>query len=256
MPKKFTGANSKVAAANEKKAAVKAEKDSKTRKEKEAQVASSWQEGAKDNSKQKEADAKRAEKDARRREAQLQLEAEAKEIARAQAAKTGPPKLAPKKKATPVAASTPSFDDAIASAAPSAAARVVVDSHEPIESFAAHNIDDALDLIDAVAAPDDDDHKALVSRHAAMASLIDRHPERRAKAAFHAYQEREVERIKQENPGLRLMQVRDLVWKAWQKSPENPLNQSLVAHNATQADVKDVLKTQKKALKDRLRVED
>ncbi|KAJ2056195.1 hypothetical protein GGI17_006321 [Coemansia sp. S146] len=244
MPKKFTGANSKVTAAAEKKAAAQAEKDSKTRKEKEAQVAGTWREGAKDMTKQKEADAKRAEKEARRREAQLQLEAEAKEIARSQAAKTAPPKLAPKKKPT---ATTPSFDDA-----PSAPAPVVVQSDEPVESFAAHNIDDALDLIQAVAAPDDD--KAPVSRHAATAALIDRHPERRARAAYHIYEEREIDRLKAENPGLRLTQIKDLIYKAWQKSPENPLNQSQVAHNASQAEVSAVIKSQKKALKDRLRV--
>ncbi|KAJ2487834.1 hypothetical protein IWW37_005094 [Coemansia sp. RSA 2050] len=243
MPKKFTGANSKVTAAAEKKAAAQAEKDAKARKEKEAQVASSWREGAKDNSKQKEAEAKRAEKEARRREAQLQLEAETKEIARSQAAKTAPPKLAPKKKP---ATTTPSFDDA------PAPPPVVVQSGEPIESFAAHNIDDALDLIQAVAAPDDD--KAPVSRHTATAALIDRHPERRARAAYHLYEEREIERLRTENPGLRLGQIKDLIYKAWQKSPENPLNQSQVAHNATQEEVDAVIKSQKKALKDRLRV--
>ncbi|KAJ2859370.1 hypothetical protein GGH94_006140 [Coemansia aciculifera] len=244
MPKKFTGANSKVTAAAEKKAAAQAEKDSKARKEKETQVAGSWREGAKDMTKQKEADAKRAEKEARRREAQLQLEAETKEIARSQAAKTAPPKLAPKKKP---AATTPSFDDA-----PSAPAPIVVQSDEPVESFAAHNIDDALDLIQAVAAPDDD--KAPVSRHAPTAALIDRHPERRARAAYHIYEEREIDRLKTENPGLRLTQIKDLIYKAWQKSPENPLNQSQVAHNASQDEVKAVIKSQKKALKDRLRV--
>ncbi|KAJ2766360.1 hypothetical protein GGI18_006016 [Coemansia linderi] len=233
-----------VTAAAEKKAAAQAEKDSKKSKEKEAQVASSWREGAKDNSKQQEAEAKRAEKEARRREAQLQLEAETKEIARSQAAKTAPPKLAPKKK--PAAPTTPSFDNALA---PPPA---VVQSGEPVESFAAHNIDDALDLIHAVAAPDDD--KAPVSRHAPAAALIDRHPERRARTAYHLYEEREIERLKAENPGLRLTQIKDLIYKAWQKSPENPLNQSQVAHNATQEEVKAVIKTQKKALKDRLRV--
>ncbi|KAJ2255028.1 hypothetical protein GGI13_001830 [Coemansia sp. RSA 455] len=246
MPKKFTGANSKVTAAAEKKAAAQAEKDTKTRKEKEAKEASTWRDGAKDNSKQQEADAKRAEKEARRREAQLQLEAETKEIARSQAAKTGPPKLAPKKK--PAAPTTPSFDSE-----PPAPAPIVVRSDEPVESFAAHNIDDALDLIQAVASPDDD-HNAPVSRHDATAAVIDRHPERRARAAYHVYEEREIDRLKSENPGLRLSQIKDLIFKAWQKSPENPLNQSQVAHNATQDEVKAVIKSQKKALKDRLRV--
>ncbi|KAJ2809869.1 hypothetical protein GGI24_007131, partial [Coemansia furcata] len=167
------------------------------------------------------------------------------ELARSQAAKTGPPKLAPKKK--PAAPTTPSFSDE-----PTPAPAVVVQSDEPIESFAAHNIDDALDLIHAMAAPEDD--KAPVSRHDAIAPLVDRHPERRARTAYHLYEEREIDRLKAENPGLRLTQIKDLIYKAWQKSPENPLNQAQIAHNASQAEVKAVIKTQKKALKDRLRV--
>lgn len=45
------------------------------------------------------------------------------------------------------------------------------------------------------------------------------------KAAWAAYQERELPLLKQDKPGLKLMQYKDMMWKAWQKSPENPLNQ-------------------------------
>eukprot|EP01103_Thecamoeba_quadrilineata_P016881 TRINITY_DN5789_c0_g1_i1.p1 TRINITY_DN5789_c0_g1~~TRINITY_DN5789_c0_g1_i1.p1 ORF type:complete len:226 (+),score=77.59 TRINITY_DN5789_c0_g1_i1:60-680(+) len=54
---------------------------------------------------------------------------------------------------------------------------------------------------------------------------VDIHPEKRLKAAFSAYEERNFTRIKKENPTLKYTQQKDLLWKEWQKSPENPLNQ-------------------------------
>lgn len=51
----------------------------------------------------------------------------------------------------------------------------------------------------------------------------DRYPERRARAAFAAYQERELARLKGDRPGLKLSQYKELVWRSWQKSPENPI---------------------------------
>ena len=51
----------------------------------------------------------------------------------------------------------------------------------------------------------------------------DRYPERRARAAFAAYQERELARLKSDRPGLKLSQYKELVWRSWQKAPENPI---------------------------------
>ncbi|KAH0462887.1 hypothetical protein IEQ34_007469 [Dendrobium chrysotoxum] len=55
----------------------------------------------------------------------------------------------------------------------------------------------------------------------------DRHPERRLKASFKAFEEAELARLKEEKPGLTLTQYRDMVWKLWKKSPDNPLNQQV-----------------------------
>lgn len=64
---------------------------------------------------------------------------------------------------------------------------------------------------------------------------IEKHPERRFKAALAAYEEREMPRFKSENPGLRLTQLKELIYKAFQKAPENPFNQAnILAYNATQ----------------------
>lgn len=38
-------------------------------------------------------------------------------------------------------------------------------------------------------------------------------------------QEREIPRMREENPGLKLSQIKERIFQAWQKSPENPMNQ-------------------------------
>lgn len=54
---------------------------------------------------------------------------------------------------------------------------------------------------------------------------VDIHPEKRMKAAYAAFEERELPRLKSENPNLRLSQLKQLLKKEWMKSPENPMNQ-------------------------------
>ena len=43
------------------------------------------------------------------------------------------------------------------------------------------------------------------------------------KAAYKEYEERELARVKEDQPGLKLSQYKEIVYKAWQKSPENPM---------------------------------
>ncbi|KAE8294051.1 Coiled-coil domain-containing protein 124 [Larimichthys crocea] len=61
---------------------------------------------------------------------------------------------------------------------------------------------------------------------------LDHHPERRMKAAFAAYEEANMPRLKQENPNMRLSQLKQQLKKEWMKSPENPLNQRFAAYNS------------------------
>lgn len=56
-------------------------------------------------------------------------------------------------------------------------------------------------------------------------SVVDKHPEKRMKAAYLAFEERRLKELKQENPTLRLSQIKQMLKKEWNKSPENPLNQ-------------------------------
>ena len=60
----------------------------------------------------------------------------------------------------------------------------------------------------------------------------DKHPERRMKVAYAAYEERELPRLKEENPNLRMSQLKQLLRKEWMKSPENPMNQHHLTHSA------------------------
>ncbi|KHJ41895.1 hypothetical protein D918_07944 [Trichuris suis] len=53
---------------------------------------------------------------------------------------------------------------------------------------------------------------------------VDRHPERRARTAFAAFQETRLPELKKEHPNLRLSQLNQMLKKEWQKSPDNPLN--------------------------------
>lgn len=55
----------------------------------------------------------------------------------------------------------------------------------------------------------------------------DRHPEKRLKAAFRAYEEANWDTLKRENPTLKFSQLKDLLFRQWQKSPDNPLNQTI-----------------------------
>ena len=57
-------------------------------------------------------------------------------------------------------------------------------------------------------------------------SATEKHPEKRMKAAYTAFEERELPRLKEEFPNLRLSQLKQRLKKEWMKSPENPMNQS------------------------------
>lgn len=52
----------------------------------------------------------------------------------------------------------------------------------------------------------------------------DKHPEKRRKAAFAEFSDLNLERLKTENPSLKLSQLKQILFKDWQKSPMNPMN--------------------------------
>ena len=51
-----------------------------------------------------------------------------------------------------------------------------------------------------------------------QAPEVDRHPERRLKAAYAAYEEERLPQLKAEHPNMRLSQLKQLLWKEWLKA--------------------------------------
>ena len=60
---------------------------------------------------------------------------------------------------------------------------------------------------------------------------VEKHPEKRVKAAYQKFEEENLPILKKENPNMRLSQLKQLLKKDWMKSPENPLNQRFQAYN-------------------------
>ncbi|KAI0291414.1 hypothetical protein BC826DRAFT_479432 [Russula brevipes] len=143
------------------------------------------------------------------------------------------------------------------------------DEPQEVESFSATGIDNALDLLEVVTAKMD---KASVGNQAA--STIEKHPERRFKAAFNAYVDRELPNIRAEQPGLRLQQYKDLLFNNSRshlriRMPisfatrgvlvqiidirSDRFNQTTVEYNATTEDKVDALRQRQDEIRDRLR---
>ena len=74
---------------------------------------------------------------------------------------------------------------------------------------------------------------------------LERHPEKRVKSAYAAFEERELPRLKEENPGLRLSQFKQMLQKMWKKSPENPLNQDHIAYDTSKDGAKMIKQIRK-----------
>ncbi|KAK7928195.1 hypothetical protein PG985_005193 [Apiospora marii] len=83
---------------------------------------------------------------------------------------------------------------------------------------------------------------------------VDRHPERRFKAAYAAYEERRLGEMESDGSGqgLRLNQKKANIRKEFEKSPENPFNQVTATYNATREDLAEVRAKEKAKVEGRL----
>ncbi|KAF8968269.1 hypothetical protein BDZ97DRAFT_424914 [Flammula alnicola] len=244
MPPK--GGNAKKESGRAKKAENESKKQEQAALEKEKKEADKWADKDVKGGK-----AKQEEKEEKRK-AELARKAEnARILAEEEAAVAAKPKPAAPKKTKAAAKDTkPAGPGAIAAGGGLAAEPSNPKAKEPeaeVESFAATGIDNAIDLLEVVTAKMD---KASVGQQAAG---LERHPERRFKAALEAYQERELPNARQEHPGLRLQQYKDLLYKQFQKSPENPYNQVTVAYDASKDEKVEALKGKKAQVEERLR---
>jgi len=240
-----SGANAKKESGRAKKAENQTKKAEAAVAEKERQEAASWEEkDAKGGKAKKEAaEAKRKAELARKAENARLLAEEEVAMQSVKAKATG----GKKKATTAPKPAGPGAMDAGGSLNEPEPELKEEDRPKEVESYAASGIDNALDLLDVVTAKMD---KASVG---AQASKIEQHPERRFKAAFEAYQERELPNTKKEHPGLRLQQYKDLLYKQFQKSPENPFNQTTVSYDASKDEKIEALNRKKANIENRLR---
>ncbi|KMT01306.1 hypothetical protein BVRB_9g213220 [Beta vulgaris subsp. vulgaris] len=226
MPKKM-GVNSKAEDARARKAAAESEKKFREVKQKEDQY---WQEaeGSKSKAakKREEEEQKRAETAAKKAEVRRLAELEEKEIEKSL--------NKPDKKANRIA--VPGVSKVTeaelrrrkekeeeemrrkAEEAKKKQSRMAEEEeYEKIVLVENRNRDD--ELIEAHSV-----EEALAQITVAETLPVDKHPEKRLKASFKAFEEAELPRLKAEKPGLTHTQYKEMIWKLWKKSPDNPLN--------------------------------
>lgn len=109
-------------------------------------------------------------------------------------------------------------------------------SKSALSSLSATGIDNALDALSLTADSQD---------------KIDKHPERRFKAAYAAFEERRLEEMKDEK-GLRRQQKVDQIRKEFEKHPDNPFNQVSAAYNSRREDIEAIREAEKTKIETRL----
>ena len=198
MPKKF-GENTKKAAGNakvlliqiidvdDKKAAANEARIAKLKEQEERKEQEEWSKGAKSTSK--------AEAEEEKRKAQAARKAEKAALEAAERASLPSKPAKPTRGEDKKAIKSGNLDD------------LSTTSTGP--ALTASNIDDALDALTLTTGGEAEERKAVAG--------IDRHPERRQKAALAAFEDKRLPKLKQERPGLRLQQYKDLIYKEFQK---------------------------------------
>lgn len=111
---------------------------------------------------------------------------------------------------------------------------------EKPKTYSASNIDDALELL-----------SIQTKGNAKIISEIDRHPERRFKAALQTYEERRLPILREEHKGLRLAQYKEIIYKEFAKHPDNPMNQLTSKYNATKQELQEIVELEKKRIEER-----
>nr|BAN20566.1 conserved hypothetical protein [Riptortus pedestris] len=203
MPKKFATENTKATAAKARKAAVKEVEEAR---KKQAMEDALWQEDDKHILKKQQ----RKEENLKKKEEQQRKKAELKALLESEAVavkgKTPPTKV------TRSQIQSDQEKKKEGSSGPKLETHLTTPLEENINRIEIEG-DEARSVTEAIAI-------LSVSEPAE-----DKHPERRMKAAFAAFEERNMPRIKEENPTLRLSQLKQILKKEWMKSPENPFNQ-------------------------------
>jgi len=215
MPKKFKGVNTKAEETRARREAVKVAEREKKQKEEEDKL---WEDNDKHvlrkQQRKDDKDRKRLEAAERKAANQEALKAEESEL----------PKQSGSVRAKKTVAEIQAERERKAAAAALAAAKTQKkeeETAEPLEENPNQQMAALMAAEGAVEARSVEDAIAVLN---VGGTPMDRHPEKRMKAAYSAFEERELPRLKQENPNMRLSQLKQLLKKDWMKSPENPMN--------------------------------
>ncbi|GMI05284.1 hypothetical protein TrLO_g4093 [Triparma laevis f. longispina] len=252
-PKKV---NSKVEAANAKKAAAQSQKDAKKSQEQEADVAADWKKGANNRGAAKaDAAAAKADEAARKKREKELLLAEEEEAN--SGIKTVKKQAGPKKGKKKKGSDLSFLEDSLTSAADKKAKEKKKKEKEKKEKEAQLALDRAaaaaggdpdsltgngiVDVTDMIGKDDmlvENVNKPIEEEDSATgieAGLSvfkfgkeekDAHPEKRMKALHKAFEEKMLTQVKEDFPGLKLRQYQQKIFDMWVKSPENPRNQA------------------------------
>ncbi|KAI9706096.1 MAG: hypothetical protein M1836_005502 [Candelina mexicana] len=222
--KKPAGENSKKAAGNAKKAEAAAQKQAVENAKKAKVEDEEWSKGAKSNAKKEAADAKRLADAAKKAEKDALLAAEE---STARATPKGSNAKTAQKKAKGLDLSqldTPSTSSS--------------DHQTKAAALNATGIDNALDALSLTSANPSD--------------KIERHPERRFKAAYAAFEARRLPELEDEMKGLRRQQRIEIVRKEFEKSEENPFNQVTASFDTSKEELKELKAREREKIERRL----
>ncbi|XP_052792869.1 coiled-coil domain-containing protein 124-A-like isoform X2 [Mya arenaria] len=214
MPKKFKGENSKATVARDRKAAERAEQ---LAKKEAAEEDAAWADDDKHIARKQQ----RKEDKEKKRVEQLERKKELAKMAdeELEAIKAAKPRAAQKLTRAQIEAEQERQRQAAVTAEKE---KQLVHTDQPLEDNfnrlkmegdQAQTVEEAISVL-SVSDPD-----------------LEKHPEKRMKAAFLKYEEENLPILKQENPNMRLSQLKQMLKKDWMKSPENPMNQRTAAFN-------------------------
>ncbi|EFW99028.1 duf1014 domain containing protein [Grosmannia clavigera kw1407] len=223
MSKKAQGQARKADAASQKAAAEDAQR--------EATESAEWTKGSKSNAKKEAEAAKKAEQARKKSEREALLAEEERSLPGRAAPKNA--KSAGKKTSAAAAVTAPSRKLDLSQ---------LDGDDSSLAAVNASGIDNALDALSL-------DHDA-----ASGAGAIDRHPERRFKAAYAAFEERRLEEMDNDGSGkgLRLNQRKERLRKEFEKSPENPFNQVTGRFDSTREELAQIHAQEKGKIERRL----
>ncbi|XP_068917481.1 coiled-coil domain-containing protein 124-like [Tenebrio molitor] len=208
MPKKFSTENSKAVAARERKKAVK---DAEVVKKQQQEEDAYWEDNDKSIKKKQQ---KKEEQD-KKREQQLAKKAEAKQLLEQEMSSIKKPgKVNPPPKITRAQISANANANTV---------KKEIDKKEKVVTHLDEPLEENINRLKI----EGEEARTITEAISILSSKSDdsdKHPERRMKAAYTAFENRRLEEMKMEFPSLRLSQLKQMIFKEWQKSTENPLN--------------------------------